>query len=201
MGLIVISAMVYLMILLLILCTVTERCNSWKSFTVVLSIWVILGIGMGFWLKAKYNNMPECDKHGHEYITKDYYNVFEETMELEQIVTDSHYEGKIEGNLETSSFFIWHSTSTNTEGSLEQREEYKYYYKTADGGYKKTSIPVENTTVYYITDGEPYVEVWRQYGNYTVCSVCGERAGYDWTCNFYKLYVPQGSIAEEISIQ
>ena len=167
----------------------------------VFVVMIIVIVFIGFILNAR---IPECDNNGHQYEKNPYYDVFEKRLELENVVTDKEYEGYLQGNLNEDAwgvFFVYHSTTNETvNGELHQKEEYKFYYKTRNGGYKKSSIPVDYTTIYYIEDGEsPYIEQYQEYGNLKKCAVCGEEK-YDWKATVYKLYVPKGSITEEIDI-
>ena len=147
-----------------------------------------------------------CQAYGHKFEQAiPYYDVLEKRQKLANVITDKSYEGTLEGNSKEESlgiFFIYHSIKNETiNGELRQKEEYKFYYMTEDGGYKKSSIPVEPTTIYYIKEGEsPYIEQYRRYTNWRKCSICGIWA-YKSDEVFYKLYVPEGSIREEFDIQ
>lgn len=188
--------------------------NGKKKITIICAIVVIAYVVGGFfvgrinipkWEKEYLATHTECQAYGHKFEKAiPYYDVFEKKLELANVITDKSYEGSLEGNLKENSsglFFIYHSTTNATiDGELTQKEEYKFYYRTEDGGYKKSSIPVDCTTVYYIEEGEnPYIEQFRQYGNWEKCKVCGQEQ-YKWDKTFYKLYVPKGSIREEFDI-
>lgn len=80
-------------------------------------------------------------------------------------------------------------------GSSSEKSVYKYYYQQEDGGIKLGSISADNTTIYFLEDGEvPHLETiattW-YYINYNnnPATRCLERTNIT-----YKLYVPEGSI-------
>lgn len=97
---------------------------------------------------------------------------------------DTH--GTIRGGL----FYIYGSISTDN------RKEFNYYVKQADGSFKLKSAPASDSTIVY-TDGIPKVE--------STSYVCerGKTIFEPWSvakCDerptTYKFYIPEGSIAE-----
>lgn len=173
---------------------------------IVLVAYVIGAIALGCHihskLKAEWNEKPECERNGHKFKQEEeYHNVLLSQTPLENVVIDQTYSGSIEGQFNghgDKMIFIYHSmVEGSINGKITEEEVYKFYYQTADGGYKKATVPVEKATIYY-TNGDPYMEKWIEYGNWSECEVCDE-TNYKWSAEYYKFYVPKGSIANEYS--
>lgn len=111
----------------------------------------------------------------------------------------------VESNIEEfhdvvcKSYDIANVVDANISGSISEKETYKFYYKTPNGGYKNMSVPVESTTIYY-TNEHPKIEIVTQYTRYWKCNICGRENYEHQVDNLYKIYVPEGTIAEEYSI-
>lgn len=108
---------------------------------------------------------------------------------------------------------------------IDDQEKFKYVYKTNDGGYKLDSISTDNSTIYEIEDNEkPRIEYKKCYFDvpenknqknsekdsiiwanpfspnpveYYDGKLCND---YDDTPDKIEIYVPRGSISDDISI-
>lgn len=101
---------------------------------------------------------------------------------------------QVSGNVSGGGFVIFHVT-----GSVSEESVYKYYYLLPDGGAKLGQVKADDTTIYYIENGEsPYLEkiestkYCMDYNNNppTEC----DHSWHD-TKITYKLHVPKGSIS------
>lgn len=101
----------------------------------------------------------------------------------------------INGSINGIGLFVYY-----VHGSVEQSDMYKYYYCTDDGGFKMTSIPADDTTIYYLKDGEkqPYIldhtitTITKTYNhNVTPSKLFKEETT---SVHQYEIHVPEGSI-------
>lgn len=167
---------------------------------------VIIGLGIAMLLQFPPEvpkNCEPCSNHScdgyiaeskieesHEIVCKSY--------DIANVVNRYAYSGTIEGTETASGFLLWYNSDENISGSISEKGTYKFYYKTPDGGYKSMSVPVESTTIYY-TNEHPKIEIVTQYTRYWKCN-CGQENYEQKVDNLYKIYVPEGTIAEEYSI-
>lgn len=137
----------------------------------------VVGFFVGF---ANYLSYQEpCDT---THITTD-------TIEIMSATDGTMVEGKVSGG---GGFLVYH-----VYGSINENPIYTYYYRLEDGGIKLGQIPANSTTIYYIENTEkPYIEVT----TITSCNGYDKRTGehhlIDSSSPTYKLFVPEGSIAE-----
>lgn len=125
-------------------------------------------------------------------------------------------------NLSSQKTDIQHKSGGLSESSLlvkiDDQEKFKYVYKTNDGGYKLDSISTDNSTVYEIGDSEkPRIEYKKCYftvpesknsekesdlfGSKPIEYYDGKSCDeYDDTPDKIEIYVPAGSISDEISV-
>ena len=75
-------------------------------------------------------------------------------------------------------------------GYIGESTTYHYYYQLSDGGMKLQKVSDKNATIYF-TEDEPRVEWYRQTRTFWWKSE---------TCYFCKIYIPEGSMTTEISI-
>lgn len=75
-------------------------------------------------------------------------------------------------------------------GYIGESTTYHYYYQLSDGGMKLQKVSDKNTTIYF-TEDEPRVEWYRQTRTFWWKSE---------TRYFCKIYIPEGSMTTEISI-
>lgn len=140
-----------------------------------------------------------CDGYIVESNIEESHEVVCKSYDIANVVNRYAYSGTIEGTETASGFLLWYDSDANISGSISEKETHKFYYKTPDGGYKNMSVPVESTTIYY-TNEHPKIEIVTQYTRYWKCNVCGEENYEQKVDNLYKIYVPEGTIAEEYSI-
>jgi len=137
----------------------------------------------------------KCDEY--TYDREQYHDEFRWDYDIVSVTNHYSYSGTVEGSSTAAGFLLFYESHGTIEGSLEQQETYSFYYVTKDGGYKKMSIPVENATIYY-TQEKPHIYCGWQAGNYWICKA-GHK-NYSWQVTYYKIYVPEGSIAEEYDL-
>lgn len=85
-------------------------------------------------------------------------------------------------------------------GYIKDTLYYYYAYVTSDGGYKIDKVPVNSTTVYYVEDDFKVVIYDYEYPDNKTTRYWG-CAGDKIDRHSYKMYVPEGTIVEEYSIQ
>lgn len=129
---------------------------------------------------------------------EEYHNMILASYDIVNVVARDHYSGTMEGHEEADGFLIFYKSRSNISGSINEEETYEFYYQKDDGGYKKMSVPVDDTTIYY-TNEHPKIEILVQYGEYWICPNCGAE-NYKWKVDLNKIYVPEGSIVEEYNL-
>lgn len=138
-----------------------------------------------------------CDGYIAESKIEESHEIVCKSYDIANVVNRYAYSGTIEGTETASGFLLWYD-SANISGSISEKGTYKFYYKTPDGGYRSMTVPVESTTIYY-TNEHPKIEIVTQYTRYWKCN-CGQENYEQKVDNLYKIYVPEGTIAEEYSI-
>ena len=93
----------------------------------------------------------------------------------------------ISGNMSGGIFYV--------QASVSEKSEYHYYYQQEDGGIKLGTIPADDTTIYYVEEGEnAYLQTIVE-TTYTWDYNNDPATIWDETSETtYKLYVPEGSI-------
>lgn len=67
----------------------------------------------------------------------------------------------IYGNLHSSGSVLHYVTNA----TIENRQVYRFFYQSSDGGIHQEELPIDNVTIYYTEDGEsPYFEVVSTFG-------------------------------------
>lgn len=79
------------------------------------------------------------------------------------------------------------------EGKENQKTVYRYYFKQSDGGIKQITKKADDCIIYE-TNKEPYIETVKVY--YEDWNFKEPRLT-DFSVTFYKIYIPDGSIATE----
>lgn len=129
---------------------------------------------------------------------EEYHNVLNATYNIINVTNKSSYSGTIEGNFNAIGVLVFYHSSGSLSGNINEKETYTFFYATPDGGYKKMSIPADSTTIYY-TNETPHIELLTQYGKYWVCDKC-KTENYNWKVDFYRIYIPEGSITGEYKL-
>lgn len=121
-----------------------------------------------------------------------YIGKLEKTNDPDVAITTCNVLCAKDGTMTSGSFS---GTIIYVHGSSSEKSVYKYYYQQEDGGIKLGSISVDDTTLYFLEDGEePRIETisttW-YYMNYNnnPATRCLETTNIT-----YKLYIPEGSI-------
>lgn len=140
------------------------------------------------------------------------------TIELQSLKKFSSQETRVERNSRSLRILLV---------KTENKDKFEFVYKTSDGGYKTDSIPVEKSTIYEIDDKEkPRIEYKKCYlkdpnskentendnnkensqsslfvDKSKPASYDGDECSdYEPTPNKINIYVPKGSISDDISI-
>ena len=112
-----------------------------------------------------------------------------DTKQLRALNDGSQIEGKFSGSLFVSS------------GRINEKAVYAFYYEDKkSGGIKYGSIPADTTTIYLIGDNEkPRVETYALY-HYRITLLTAPVRVPAKESTIYKLYVPDGSITTDITL-
>lgn len=101
---------------------------------------------------------------------------------------------EVTGSVSGGGFLIY-----SVNGSVSTDNVYCYYYQQEDGGFKLASIPADDSTIYYLPEGETkgYINkitttTTYYYDNNNYPAVKTDEV-YEQSCK-YEIYVPEGSI-------
>ena len=113
-----------------------------------------------------------------------------DTRELRALNDRTEIEGKFSGGIFVSS------------GTINEKPVYAFYYEDKEsGGIKYGSIPAEMATIYPIGEIEiPRVEEYTVYRNYISLLTAPMECSVPSKKSIYKLYVPDGSITTDITL-
>ena len=132
------------------------------------------------------------------FLNEDDFNGKTEDVVTQSEIVAINLSDEVVGSFESKTFVI----VTSSKGEISEESYYKIFAKTEAGGYKMTKLPADQTIIYESGDNPHYEKIttFRQKDVKKWGKVVGTKLDDEAQKVTYKVYVPEGTVKTEYSI-